>query len=313
MMRRWQGNRGAVLMTVAIVLVAIIGCVALVVDMGRLYLVRQWLVNTCDAAALGGGLDLPHQETARLRAQQVGLANALYIYPDWITFPTANRIRVEASHDVNLGFARILGLGVKTVGAYAVVERIGGVGWVSGMVVPWGIPDVNYVRDQTVILKLSSQMTLANNQLAGNFFPLAFDEPGGSEYSTDTKYGYDGIVRVGDIVPSEPGNLIGPTSQAVVHDPVPKDALFEQAAREPYLDDTCQSFDFGNPRVVIVPIISSLGNGRTDVTVLGFAAFFILGFEHGQVTGCFVDYTLPSEDAGGTGPDYGVGTYGLIE
>jgi len=62
---------------------------------------------------------------------------------------------------------------------------------------------------------------------------------------------------------------------------------------------------------VIVPIISPLGGGRMEVEILGFASFWVESCSGQEVTGYFIDYTVP--EAGGSGSDYGVSTFRLIE
>ena len=50
----WQQPRGAVIVMVAVLLVVLLGCVALAVDIGYLYVARAELQRTADAAALAG-------------------------------------------------------------------------------------------------------------------------------------------------------------------------------------------------------------------------------------------------------------------
>jgi hypothetical protein len=290
-------------------LVVLLGMVGLTVDIGRLYLARQFLVNGCDAAALAGGMELPDQAKATDKADEAAAANRMPTHT--VSFPADDKIRVDGSMLVSHTFARILGFNAATVRAYAVVLKTGPVSWVQDQVVPWGIPEVNYTTGQSVTLKLGSNKSLQQGNLQGNFYPLALERSlgdgssGGDIYRADVQYGFQGEAKVGDITDTEPGNMVGPTSQAV-------NDRFSRAASNPdWADDTCSDVDYGNPRVVIVPIISALGGGRTDVTILGFTAFYLLSVQGGQVTGCFIDYTIPN--AGGSGPNYGVYTFRLIE
>jgi Flp pilus assembly protein TadG len=304
-----RDERGISLVLTAMLLVVLLGMVGLTVDIGRLYLARQFLVNGCDAAALAGGMELPDQSGATVRADEAAAANRMPQHA--VSFPAEDKIRVEGSMPVNHTFARVLGFNQATVRAYAVVLKTGPISWVEDQVVPWGIGDVNYSPGQTVTLKLGSQQSLEQNNLQGNFYPLALERSlgdgssGGDVYREDIQYGFGGVVEVGDMTDTEPGNMVGPTQQAVRY-------RFNLAASNPdWADDTCSDIDYGNPRVVIVPMVSPMGAGRTDVTVLGFAAFYLLSVQGGQVTGCFIDYTIPK--AGGSGPDYGVFTFRLIE
>jgi hypothetical protein len=317
------------LVLTALLLVVSLGAAALCVDIGRLYLTRQYLANACDAAALAGGIELPDQAKATAEAQEAATANgmtgAAVSFPaDGMTADGATKIRVDGTRVVGHGFAHVLGFGSRPVGAYAVVLKTGPVSWVSGHVVPWGIPwygvDGNpyqYNNGLLYTLKVGSQSELSDGSPArtgGNFYPLALERSlgdggsGGSIYREDVKWGFDGKVEVGDQVDTEPGNMVGPTRQAVSHD---SDSLFERAESPPWADDSWDNYDYGNPRIVIVPIISPLGHGRTGVEILGFASFWVESCTGQEVKGYFIDYVTPG--AGGSGPDHGVYTFRLIE
>jgi Flp pilus assembly protein TadG len=326
---RLKRKRGASLILAVIALVAVLGAVALAVDVGRLYLTRQYLVNGCDAAALAGGMELPNQAKATAKADEAantnGMTNHTVSFPaDGITGEGATKIRVDGQMYVHHTFARVLGFAIRPVGAYAVVVRTGPVSGLTGNVVPWGVPwydksgqPYTYNTGALYTLKVGSQTDLSDGSLArtgGNFYPLALERSlgdgssGAKVYNEDIKTGFDGAIKVGDITSTEPGNMVGPTRQAVVSD---ANSLFKQADQQPWADDTWNNYDYGNPRIVIVPIISPLSNGRTDVEILGFAAFWVQSCVGQEVSGYFLDYTVPN--AGGTGPDYGVFTFRLTE
>jgi Flp pilus assembly protein TadG len=304
---RLRDERGISMVLFAMLLVVLVGAVGLTVDMGRLYITRQYLVNSCDASALAGGMELPDQADATLKADECANTNLMTNHT--VSFPAADKVRVDGRMTVPLTFARILGFQQTPVSAYAVVLKTGPVSWASDIVVPWGIPQVNYTTGQTVTLKINSHDTSYDG--GGNFYPLALQRSlgdgssGGDVYRDDIMYGFNGQVAVGDVTETEPGNMVGPTTQAV------RDRFDRAAANPDWADDNCSSIDYGNPRVVLVPIVTPMANGRTDVTILGFAAFYLLSYHSGQVTGCFTGYTIPN--AGGSGPDFGVYTFKLIE
>jgi hypothetical protein len=324
-----KNERGVSLIIAAICIVMLLGMAALAVDVGRLYVARQYLQNSCDAAALAGGIELPNQAAATDKAAKCAVANHMSNYQisfpaDGMTADGATKLRVDGEMTVTHTFAQALGRISGPVSAYAVVLKVAGVGWVSERVVPWGIPwydttgaQYSYESGQLYTLKVGSQSDLQDGSVArtgGNFYPLALQRSlgdgssGGSVYRHDIEWGFDGVVKVGDVTDTEPGNMIGPTRQAVVTD---SDSLFSRASVAPWADDTWNNFDYGNSRIVIVPIISPLGNGRTGVTILGFASFYVESFTSQEVKGYFVEYTIPG--AGGTGQYYGVSTFRLIE
>jgi len=327
--RRSRRDRGATLVLTAILLVVLLGAVALCVDIARLYLTRQHLTNACDAAALAGGIELPDEATAMVKAEESAVANSMtdcvVSFPeDGMTADGATKIRVDGAQTVPHTFARVLGFNARPVGAYAVVLKTGPIEWVTGRTVPWGIPwygpeGTPYQYDNGVLynLKVGSQTDLGDGSAAstgGNFYPLALQRSlgdgssGGEVYRHDIMWGFDGQVAVGDQVATEPGNMVGPTRQAVIGN---DDSLFQRASSDPWADDTWDNYDYGNPRIVIVPIISPLGNGRSEVEVLGFASFWVESCTGQEVTGYFISYTTP--EAGGSGPGYGVTTFRLIE
>jgi hypothetical protein len=211
-------------------------------------------------------------------------------------------------------FANVLGFKSHPVGAYAVVLKTDSIEWVNDRVVPWGIPwyDENgnsYQYDDGVeyLLKVGSQTELGDGTRAmvgGNFWGLSLGGTGAEVYRQNIEWGFHGRVKVGDVIDTEPGNMVGPTKQGT-------SARVDRANQPPWANDTGNDYHYGNPRIVIVPVISPLSNGRSQVTVMGFGAFFISWFRGKEVTGYFLGYTIPN--AGGTGPDYGVTTFKLIE
>lgn len=321
-----RGKPGAVLVLVAVFIVVLMVMVAFAVDIGRLYVTRQYLVNSCDASALAGGMALPNQAEATAQASECANANAMTQYQisfpvDGVTAAGPSKIRVDGQKDVQYAFAGILGLRSRTVVAHAIVQRTASVGWVNNQVVPWGMPffaadgtPYQYGNGVLYTLKVDSQSDNGLPKAGGNFYPLAISRSlgvggsGGSVYQNDIKWGFDGLVKVGDVVTTEPGNMIGPTKQAVMTD---QDSIIQRALEPPWADDTWDDYDYGNPRAVVVPIISPLDNGRMDVTILGFAAFWVDSVQGQEVKGYFLDYTIP--EAGGTGPIYGLSTFQLIE
>jgi hypothetical protein len=334
-----KDERGISLIMAAILIVVLLGMTALAVDVGRLYVTRQYLQNSCDASALAGGLELPNQAKAEAKAMECAQANqddpvsqtATYTvsFPeDGITEKGATKLRVDGQMTVPHTFARVLGRMSGLVSAYAIVLKTGSIGWASDIVVPWGIPwyDIygnpyEYGTGVLYTLKIGQQSDLQEgtpDRTGGNFYPLALQRSlgdgssGGSVYEHDVKYGFDGQVEVGDVVDTEPGNMVGPTNHAVENAPSTDDSLFERAQEPPWDDDTWDNYDYGNPRIVICHIIAPLSNGRTEVTILGFAAFYVVSCSSSQgVTGYFIEYTIPG--AGGSGPEFGVTTFRLIE
>lgn len=112
----------------------------------------------------------------------------------------------------------------------------------------------------------------------GNYHALAVGGQGGANYLDKLKYGYDGELRIGDMVTTEPGNMSGPTNNGI---------NYRISGHE---DETYTTYAPNSPRVVTVPIIAYLPHGRDNVPIVGFSKFFLEEVGgHGQ--NCYVTAT----------------------
>lgn len=73
-MRRKKNERGAVLVTVALLLLFLLGFMGIAVDLGHLFVIRTELQTSMDACALAGAQELNGQADARTRATNAGIA-----------------------------------------------------------------------------------------------------------------------------------------------------------------------------------------------------------------------------------------------
>ncbi len=88
---------------------------------------------------------------------------------------------------------------------------------------------------------------------SGNFAGLAIDGNGANVFRTSIMNGCTTKLSIGDIIDTEPGNMAGPTTQAI----------------EYRLDN--------NLKYVVCPIVNTLDvNGRKEVTIVGFAYFELI-------------------------------------
>lgn len=118
----------------------------------------------------------------------------------------------------------------------------------------------------------------------GNYGCLALGGTGASIYEENLTYGYEGTLNVGDIVTTEPGNKSGPTNDGI-------NARIQDHENESFSD-----YSPSSPRVVTIPIVDHIPNGRDEVTVLGFAKFF-LEEVGGQGNNCYVVGTYLGDGA----------------
>jgi len=129
---RREGERGQVLVMLALFMIALLAVVALVFDGGNMYLQRRRMQNAADAGALAGAVSLAKEEgqpAARNQAQEYarvrnGADSAA------VTFGYRN-VTVVACRSTAMTFAQVIGLGSTEVCARATAAwvPISGVGW----------------------------------------------------------------------------------------------------------------------------------------------------------------------------------------
>jgi hypothetical protein len=143
-------------------------------------------------------------------------------------------------------------------------------------------------------------------QEPGHFFALDFGS-GAKTYKEAIKGNCpdDITISVGDEIPLEPGNMVGPTIQAVKTDP---DSLMNRDPTSrwdydrnlPQSDDPNYAGDFwmNSPRVVQIPIYHPdlvLQQGKSDMPVSGFAGFWIEdAYREGGLQGTVIGRYIPS-------------------
>jgi len=301
------GNRGQTLLVFLAGLLAMLGIAALGIDAGYLYTVRHELQRCTDAGALAGAsaflsgkwADGATRAVADARARTFAAKDrvaAALLSPGSevaVAFPAPERVRVDATRNVNLFFARLFIGPTKTVTAYSVAEASVVDTNVKGLK-PWGIPypweDANgndlfdpgetvhrdcpegvsdpsryFCPGTRVILKIGTPKNSPKNpnglpslqQESGHFFALALDGTGASVYRDTIANGSDTPVTVGDAVTLEPGNMVGPTRQgtsALIN--ADADSQWSEATNLP--ESSRYHSDDGSwmnsPRVIRIPI-----------------------------------------------------------
>ena len=305
-MRR-TGNRGQVLLVFLGALLALLGVAALGIDVGYLYTVRHELQRCTDAGALAGASaflsgnwsDGATRSVADGRARTFAAKDKVVAAilssgsEVAVAFPSPNRVRVDATRNVNLFFARLFLGPTKTVTAYSIAEASVVDTNVKGLK-PWGIPfpweDTNgndlfdpgetvhrdcpdgiadpsryFCPGTRVILKIGTPKNSPKNpsglpslqQESGHFFALALDGTGGSVYRDTIVNGSNTPVTVGDAISLEPGNMVGPTRQGT-KDLIDADpnSQWNEAAALPESDrfQVEGGAWMNSPRVIRIPI-----------------------------------------------------------
>ena len=323
--RHKRGQRGAVLIWFALFLLITLGFVALGIDIAKLAATRTQLQNAADAAALAGvsainpATGTLQQDLAISRAQFTASQNKAFIDAPQpvilaagdVEFPASNEVRVtvrrEGANAMVTTFAQVLGLPSLeiTATATAVADTAGSAG--CG-VVPLGVTPQ---PGQSFQVGCSPGYILKNGGGAGsngNYGPLDFpactDGPcaGGSPQGASTfeclmKNGYCCTISKDQTLSTEPGNMSGPFRKAIF-------ARF--SADKDQREGICYSEYRGTgQRVIIVPITTDAGPGRTSVTVTSFGAFFIKdrpgNGSNSFLVGEFIYAVVPGGSGNGSG------------
>ncbi len=309
------GERGSVVVITAIFLTALLGFSAMAVDVGFLMWQKRELQNVADAAALAGVQELPDDPDAAVEvatdyAQRNGAGSGRWVLESVQVLPAgctaADRdcvtVEVRVSYpDAPFFMARVLGHSTATVrvSAQAAIQSPD----ISDNVMPWALKDS--ARRQARYGDVVTVKYSAQGGTRGNFGALVIPNPecgrdqGAHLYRCNIENG--ATVRVGQGYDTEPGNMTGPTRQGLQARLGGTDSrcdTFQEVFEETeegqwrFRDERCNPWadnGQGSKRVVLIPVISDEDlQGRTRVTVLGFAVAFLEDFQCSSGNECDV-------------------------
>lgn len=227
-MRRVQDDRGAVAVTVAILMVVLVGFTALAVDVGYMLTIRRQLQTAADAAALAGCRVLADggtESAALAEAEDYALRNAfepadalvmLDASPD--TEVTSTSVQVTCMKETSLFFARVFGIEMAPIRASSRAE----IAYLTGIenVVPWSIPIIQATR---VTAKIGGGSEVPLQPAGGGWWGGSVYVPDGASttgktvevtaYNSQTAYP-DGTSDYPDGVPE----VLSPAAAVVVRD-----------------------------------------------------------------------------------------------
>lgn len=294
-------QRGSAMVMVAVAMVALLGFVGLVADIGLIVLNRQQLVNIMDAAALAGAQELPDRPAQAIQvARDYAAINNFDPASLAVSISADNTsITVSGNRNVSMTFSKVLGFNTQTVSANARVTLEGLTSYTG--VAPITVSD----RDmQGVSFGDLRTLKYGNPSLgSGNFGALSLGGNGANVYRENMINGYSGTLRVGDVVQTKPGNMSGPTG-----------GIDERLAR---CHDGCTFDHFlpGCPRIIIVPVHRYDPNlqGCDNVTITGFAAFFVDRSisDKDEIMGYFIK-TVGEGEAGPSQVNYGLSAARIV-
>jgi putative Flp pilus-assembly TadE/G-like protein len=337
-----RDERGVAILYVAVFLVSSLWLVSLAIDMGKLMATKTELQRAADAAALAGASALDPsaggaliQATARTRAAAAAAANTalqersapVIIDPNAdIDFTTPNTIRVtvhrEGGNAMTTIFARSLGITSLDLHANASAKAVP-VTQVCENLVPFaavGVPG----GFSTACNNFYTLQTNPAGSNGGNFQLLSFPDcvegdcssapgNGGAKVKWFIENGYCCCVDIGStFVDTKPGATLGPVRSGL------QDRWDADTDRQPNI--CYQSYTGNKMRVLPVPIVETFAglNGRTNATITGFAAFFMVrrpsgGASNMQVEGQFIDYIAPGAGSSDPPPPNALYTIRLVE
>ena len=313
-------QKGTIAIIVALSLVALMMVTALVIDVGSLYQERRFLQTVADSAALAGAQELPESPGgARQKAIEYAAEHGVTI--------TASDVEISSTRASNdtitvipvnpkapLYFARVLGIDLVRIEARATAIIASPQAYEG--VVPWGIPQKDWVPGQEYVLKWG-----APPPSPGNFQALALDKPGANEYEQNIIHGASTPLKVGDVVDTQTGNMAGPTERGTKARVGGDLDSFSDLTHEYECDEGKICYRLADPdsQFVIVAIIPELveATGKKKVKILGFVPFIITRIEsggQGGIWGTFLNQALIVTE-GSTGPvrSEGIRVIRLIE
>jgi Flp pilus assembly protein TadG len=303
-----DSEKGVVMVIAVLMLTSLMAVTALVIDTGMVYLTRAQLQKAADAAALAGARTLRltgNQAEAETAGTQYVAFNSSAPYQEaFQSSLTTGRFTVNLSKEVKFFFAPLIGFNRTTVKVSAVAAA-----WAVtklNNIVPFGVLEQEFVYGQQYILKYGAGSGELDS--GGNYGALALGGTGAKVYLVNLKFGYSGTIAVGDQLTTEPGNMAGPTDDGVSYR---IGLCTDGCSYETKIAADC-------PRIVLVPVIDTLPDGRGYTTVKGFAAFFleetVESDSQGKkdVVGRFLQYAVTAE-ASEDSPDFGVYTIKLIQ
>lgn len=208
-------------MTTALAFLPLALVLAVMVDASRVWVVRERLQNAVEAAATAsvaewakGGEPCTPAAMAYLGSDGADISTRKCTAESSATAHTRS-VTVQATEDVDLQFARLLGRSTVRVRA-STGARITPAGATVGLW-PFALCADNsavsdwinsgFTSNVSVTIKFHQANELCRGDVSGNWAVIDYD--GGSSSNSETKYwvenGYSGVIHVGDVLEGSPG------------------------------------------------------------------------------------------------------------
>ncbi|WP_312468858.1 TadE/TadG family type IV pilus assembly protein [Neobacillus sp.] len=297
-------EKGQSMVLFSLLIVVLIGFTGLAIDGGRLYLAKSQLQKAVDAGALAGanvivtntGFDYSTAENTAKSISTRNYANSKITYTPKASLDPSdnvNYLQVNGKEKVSLMLMPVLGISDRNVTAVAKV-KIGKIIKVEqGNIIPIGI-HLNQPLEFGALWKISEA---PGSAYKGNFNLLNFasiDPDGNSNGSKSVGY----YIANGSPVPM----YIDQKLSTKTGDPINSNPIKT-------------AIDGLKGKIVYVPIVSDFGSGQSEVTILGFAAFEMIGYDkekgNNVIQAKFIKELLPGE-IGDVKTEYGTYASALV-
>jgi hypothetical protein len=326
-----RSEQGSLSVLFAVAGIALMGMMAVTVDVGLAYATRAKLQVAADAAALAGVPSLPGNPVGAVNtARSYAMLNG--VNPEQISVevsPDHRRLIVTVTNEVNFFFGSFVGMAEGEIVARA-EALIGSVGQLSGGAVPVGVLEQPQGFDfgREYLLKAGAggdggkgkdngkddgrgggrQPPEPSSLFGqGNYGALDLDGRqggGANDYRNRLRDGYEGTLEIGDIIPTERGNMAGPT----------RDGINARIARCTVPGCSFDRFNSPDaplcPHVVFVPVYQETSD-KNFVRIVGFAAFYISrvvekGGQEAEIRGYFIRTITPQGTIGEGQEEFGL-------
>lgn len=256
---REQAGSAFVLMSLS--MIGLLAMTGIVVDMGTLYVTKTELQKAANAAVLSGAQELTYEESAvrdvvNTILQEHDKTDSLA----GLEIKMEERVDIILERSVKLQFSGLIGRNQSVVKVHAAAE-LRSMGKASGAA-PLGIDEsIELIHYQPYRLKVDEQ-----DVDTGNFGILALGGAGANTYEDNLKNGYSEDIKIGDILPTQTGNIAGKTREGVQ----------ERINSCPYPVEETHHRDC--PRVILIPVYQPYEHDQNQlqqVKVTGFAYFYI--------------------------------------
>ena len=267
--RGWKKGQTAIIFLLAVP--TLLGALSLGVDVSLMYVNWVQLQKAADAAVLAGANSLPGDpSTAVTAANQYAITNGAQ-QGEIVSTDVAGddlSITITLQRSVPYHFGNILGLTQQTVTVRAKAGIQQNPADASGLI-PIGL-SCNSGQGQGDCAYTQGWYHLKSSQLGpGNWAPVELGgTPGANAYRNYMKLGFTGSIP--STVPTETGNIVGPTGQAI------DSRISRGSAMNPTA--TYSNPPDYDPRLVVVPLIQfNDSNGKKPVAVVGYAQMWVGG------------------------------------